>query len=186
MNREAMTDAQLLYAYIHMKDMGCLGEFLTRHQDPLLRYAAGLLGGDDAAAQDVVQETFMRVMKRPKPVFHAESTRNWLLAMVRNVGIDHLRRQTRHRQHVGKMAETAPGADDHDEVESIDERSRVQRAIDSLAPKHQEVLRLKVEHGKSYREISEITGLTVTNVGFRLHEAMKVLTAKLREKEEAR
>ena len=185
MNREAMTDVQLLYAYVHWKDMGCLGEFLTRHQDPLLRYASTVLGGDAAAAQDVVQEAFLGVMKRPKPVLKAESTRNWLLRMVRNIGIDHLRRQSRHRLHVGKIAETAAEADEHDAVEAGDERARVRRAIASLAPKHQEVLLLKAEHGKSYKEIAEITGLTVTNVGFRLHEAMKALTARLREKESA-
>jgi RNA polymerase sigma-70 factor (ECF subfamily) len=59
-------------------------------------------------------------------------------------------------------------------------REMVFRAIDSLRPRAREVVLLKVQEGKSYREIAEITGLSATNVGYILHHAMKALAGKLR------
>ena len=40
---------------------------------------------------------------------------------------------------------------------------------------------LKVQEGKSYREIAEITGLTVTNVGYLIHQAMQTLKVRLED-----
>jgi RNA polymerase sigma-70 factor (ECF subfamily) len=51
----------------------------------------------------------------------------------------------------------------------------------TLSENQQEVVRLKFQSGLSYREISEITDLSVTNVGFLLHTALK----KIRERLEA-
>ena len=44
---------------------------------------------------------------------------------------------------------------------------------------------LKVQEGKSYREIAEITGLTTTNVGYLIHQAMKTLKTRLEDLREA-
>ena len=53
--------------------------------------------------------------------------------------------------------------------------------IDRLRPKLKEVMLLKVQESKSYREIAEITGLTVTNVGYLVHQAMQALKLKLKD-----
>jgi RNA polymerase sigma-70 factor (ECF subfamily) len=60
----------------------------------------------------------------------------------------------------------------------------VRAAIDRLAPRHRELLLLKVVEQKSYREIAEITGLTVTNVGYLLHMAVKALGGRLKASRE--
>lgn len=41
------------------------------------------------------------------------------------------------------------------------------------------VMLLKIQEGRSYREIAEITGLTATNVGYLIHQAMKTLKVRL-------
>ena len=51
----------------------------------------------------------------------------------------------------------------------------IQRAIATLPLKQQEILRLKFHENMSYKSISEITGLSVTNVGFILHTVLKSL-----------
>ncbi|MBI4615386.1 MAG: RNA polymerase sigma factor [Planctomycetes bacterium] len=182
-----MSDRELLSAYADRRDMVCLGTFFSRHESPLLRFASSLLG-DAEAAQDVVQETFLAVLRRPRRLLAAHSCRNWLLKVTRNTGIDHLRREIRHRRKVEGLAQETDGkapehaSRDPDAVEVQDERARVRRAIQALPPHYREVLLLKIEHDKSYQEIAEITGLTVPNVGYRLHEAMKALTKKLSSK----
>ena len=64
-------------------------------------------------------------------------------------------------------------------VEARDAASRALCAVDALPESQQEVVRLKFRHGLSYREISEVTGISVSNVGVRIHEAMKTLRARL-------
>jgi RNA polymerase sigma-70 factor (ECF subfamily) len=48
-----------------------------------------------------------------------------------------------------------------------------------LEPRDREIVILKIEHGRSYKEIAEIMGISVTNVGFILHTAIKKLAKSL-------
>ena len=66
-------------------------------------------------------------------------------------------------------------------ADAADAATLVRRQLDALAPRAREVVVLKLEHGKSYREIAEITNLSASNVGFILCQAMKQLTAALEE-----
>ena len=59
-------------------------------------------------------------------------------------------------------------------------------ALRRLGDRERELVVLKVYEEKSYKEIAEITGLTVSNVGFILHTAMKKLATMLSKKEEPR
>ena len=65
----------------------------------------------------------------------------------------------------------APGA----AAEQKDSMARVLQQLDRLPDNQQDVIRLKFQNELSYREISEITGLTVSNVGFLLHVGLKRL-----------
>ena len=62
-----------------------------------------------------------------------------------------------------------------DVAEQRDESNQVLRLLTDLPKNQQEVLRLKFQHSLSYREISAITGLSETNVGFLIHVGIKRL-----------
>ena len=67
--------------------------------------------GDSEAAQDVVQETFIQVARFPRRLLEIESCHNWLLRVVRNLGVSRIRRDSRARRHVeafGAQAGTLP------------------------------------------------------------------------------
>ena len=180
-----MTDQDLLRAYVYGRDVECLGAFVSRHQDSVLRFVARLLGDVDVA-QDVVQETFLRVARHPKRLLRVDSCHNWLLRVARNIGMDHIRRVSRHRKHaesvarhaesVASVAEAEPGA----ALEKEELHARVRAEIERLPGRQRELLLLRLQEQKSYKEIAEITGLSATNVGFILHQAMKRLTHQLR------
>jgi RNA polymerase sigma-70 factor (ECF subfamily) len=178
---ERMTDRELLVGYADLRDLRCLDVFVRRYQDGLLRFASRLLT-DDGAAQDVVQETFLRVAEQPKRLIGVDSVHNWLIRVARNICVDHIRRAMRKRRAVEGLAEQrareeAPPPEAA--LEREETRQLVQKAIAALRPRHRELLLLKLEEGKSYKEIAEITGLTVTNVGYLLHHAMKAVAEKL-------
>ena len=60
-------------------------------------------------------------------------------------------------------------------IERNDSFAAVSRAMKLLPKNQQEVIRLKFQHGLSYKEISAVTHLTVTNVGFLIHTGLKSL-----------
>ena len=185
-SRGVMTDRELIAAYAQSRDPECLGVFLMRYQGSLVRFAARLLG-DRHAAQDVVQETFLQVARHPRRLLRAGSCHNWLLAVARNIGVSRIRRDARQRRHAEawgrrQKAALAPARAEApvlDAVEAVETGARVHAAIDRLPPRAREAVLLKLQEDKTYREIAQIMGLTVSNVGYILHRAMTELAAEL-------
>lgn len=60
-----------------------------------------------------------------------------------------------------------------------EDKRHLNDCLTRLSPRQQEVLRLRMAAGLSYGEIAEVTGMTVGNVGFHLHEAIRSLRQKL-------
>lgn len=181
-----MTDRQLLTAYVSRDDVRAFDTFVDRHQSALLSFTANYLR-DETSAQDVVQETFLRAARYPQRLLHScgngASERNWLLKVARDLSIDSLRKRASERHAVQKLSETAtrdaPPADAR--ALEFERREQVQQAIDALKPRLRELLLLKIREQKSYKEIADITGLSVTNVGFLLHQAMTALSEELKK-----
>ena len=73
----------------------------------------------------------------------------------------------------------APGPDPADVAARDDSVSAVLRCMSDLPYVQQEVLRLKFQHGLSYREIGEVLNLTATNVGFLIHTGLKTVRRRL-------
>ena len=189
-----MTDRELLLAYAESSDTESLGTFMARYQNSLVRFAGKLLR-DPEIAQDVVQDTFLQVARHPRRLLDVNNCHNWLLRVTRNIGVSRIRKETRLRKHTEvfrahatrRAAGKAPGAfgDASSALEADELRTHVRSEIDRLNPRYREVLLLKVQEEKSYKEIAEITGLTVTNVGYLLHTAMKQLSSRLNHTREA-
>ena len=154
------------------EDLGFLERTFAEQQAPLTRYAARLLGDSDRA-RDVVQDTFLKFMAQPREAINGHAV-EWLFTVCRHRALDVLRKEGRMRRfeegQVERVAahEPRPGR----ELEHAETRARVLQMIDRLPPNQQEVVRLKFQHGFSYKEISRITTLSVSNVGFLIHTAV--------------
>lgn len=155
-------------------------EAVARHQAPLLRYATRLLGGDADRARDVVQDTFVRLMAQP-PGQVAGHVAEWLFTVCRNRSHDVLRKEGRMKRFEEGQAErlTATEPRPGTTLERNEQHEAVLRLIGRLPYNQQEVIRLKFQNGFSYQEISRITSLSVTNVGFILHTAIKALRREM-------
>ncbi len=189
--RTLMTDQDLIEAYANQADVESFSTFIHRYQDPLMRFVTKMLG-DGEAAHDVVQETFLQVAECPKKLLKVENCHNWLLRVARNLGIDQMRRRKTAQKHATAVAEhnervrstdgaqASPAA----ALEKSELQAQVHAEIDKLKPRQRELVILKVVEQKSYKEIAAITGMSVTNVGYQLHQAMKTLSHRLAPKRE--
>ena len=150
---------------------------LERHESHLVRYASWILG-DVERAREVVQETFLRLCKE-HPSRIGDHLAQWLFTVCRNLAFDVRKKENRMSPLTDPDALTAvfgrPGA----ALDQDERMSEVLRIMETLPVNQREVLRLKFQCDLSYKEISEITKLSVTNVGFLLHTAIKKLRKEL-------
>lgn len=148
---------------------------IERHQAPLIRYASRLLGDSDLA-RDVVQDTFIRLLDQ-KPDAVQDHLAEWLFTVCRNRAFDTKRKESRTRHFAEGEIERVetplpkPGTT----LEARETMNAVLQMIEKLPANQQEVVRLKFQNGFSYKEISRITSLSVSNVGFLLHTAVRNL-----------
>ena len=168
---------------------GAFARVVAVYQTRLLRYVARLLG-NASAAEDVVQETLVRLARRwREPVEPSPRLQGWLYRVAHNEAVDHIRREARrdalHRRHAAEREPFAPDDPARPAGEASGERGEsVARALAGLSERERNLVTLKVYEGKSYKEIAEICGLSVGNVGFILHQAMRKLASRLASGEE--
>jgi len=151
---------------------------LDQHESTLIAYTAGILGGDTEKARDVVQDALLRLYLTEADRVR-ENLKSWLFTVCRNRAFDILRKE--HRLDIG-ADDIIDAATDHepDPAQSAGTKElyeNIWQCVDRLRPNQREVVRLKFQHDCSYQEIAGITGLSIGNVGFIMHHAIK----KLRE-----
>ena len=159
-------------------------------ESPLLGYARRLLG-DSALAEDVVQDAFMKLHSQ----FHKVHTpQPWLYRTVHNLAVDHQRRASRIVLVDDRAAgDDVPANDTADSQPMPDEEiarwegiGLVRLVLETLDARSRELIRLRFEEDLSYKEIAARTGLTVGNVGYILHHALKAMALELEKTEVAR
>ena len=161
-------------------DSSFVSAAVAHHQAPLLRYATRLLDGDADRARDVVQDTFVRLMAQP-PAQVDGHVAEWLFTVCRNRSLDVRRKEGRMKRFEEGQIErlTALEPPPGRTLERAEQHETARRLIDQLPRNQQEVIRLKFQNGFSYQEISRITSLSVGNVGFILHTALKALRSEM-------
>ncbi len=153
---------------------------IREHEAPLIRYATRILK-DHQAALDAVQETFIKLVRISQEGRRdsLENIKSWLYKVTRNHCFDELKsgkRKFEVQTDLGTLPESI-AADKIDAPDSAAEKEdammKIREIMNQLKPVEKEVIVLKLEHGKSYKEIADITKLTVGNVGFILHHALR-------------
>jgi len=160
-----------------------LEELFAALESPLLSYALRL-AGEREAAEDLVQEAFMRLHAQFEDV---REPRRWLYRTVHNLALNH-------RRQAGKVVpldppphEGAPPANDTPDAQPLPDEQiarwegigLVRLSLETLDDRSRELIRLKFHENLSYKEISAQTGLTVGHVGYLLHHAIKAVAEEL-------
>jgi RNA polymerase sigma-70 factor (ECF subfamily) len=145
-------------------------------ESALLRYAIGLVRRP-SVAEDLVQETFLRL----HPIWReVENPRGWVYRTLRNLALNHLRD---HREPSELQEETAksPAALPAEELERNEALGLVRTLLAELPEEDRTLIQFKYHEDLKYQEISRRTGLSVSNVGYRLHHLLKGLADGLRK-----
>jgi len=173
-------------------DAQAFEQLLRRHQRPIFHFARRFLGHDEAA-QDALQEIFLRVVKNAPRYERRAKFTTWLYTIARNHCIDasrkaRYRRTTSLHDPVGgeeggrSLEETIEGREP--EPDRTAHNRRLKRAIDeaiaALGDEQREVFILREHCGLAFKEIGEITGVPENTVKSRMRYALEKLREQLR------
>lgn len=165
-------------------DRAALTEFIRATQDDVWRLLAHL-GGQDVA-DDLTQETYLRVMSALPRFAARSSARTWLLSLARRVWVDNIRhdmarpRKSATEYEDAASASTVAGADPSSWSAWIDARS----LIDELPEERREALILTQVLGYSYEEAAKISDVRIGTIRSRVARARKDLIAQEQKKNE--
>lgn len=187
----AVADEALMLRY-QKGDARAFALLLERHRRGVFHFALRFLGQREAA-EDALQEIFLRVVKNaPRYEKRAKFT-TWLYTIARNHCID-AARKARYRRTTSLDQPVGHGDDERPLVDRIEGqvpepdrdahnrrlRLAMQRAIDGLGDEQREVFLLREHAGLQFKEIGDITGVSENTVKSRMRYALEKLREQLR------
>ncbi len=171
------------------RDVAVLQMLVEQYQDRLVRYLVYVLGRRDGV-DDVVQETWLRVMERGRSYDGRSRFEPWLFTVARHLAIDFLRR----RREVSLDAEDGgrPGAAAPlSEMQSpfalaarTEDAERLAAALQGLQAVTREALVLRFMEDMSLQEIAAVVHAPVPTVAARIYRGLAALRSQMEEKHE--
>ena len=160
-------------------DSSWVPSVMADYEKPLTRYAAHITG-DIEQAREVVQDTFLKLC-RQKPAQIRGHLAQWLYTVCRNRALDVLRKERRMTgiSNAQLQMQAHSGPEVSSTMEKEEQLADVLDILGTLPANQQEVIRLKFQADLSYLEISQVTSLSVSNVGFLIHTGIKTIREKV-------
>ena len=169
----AVTDEALMQA-VREGDVGRLGDLFERHHRSVFDFLARMTG-DRTAAEDLVQDVFVRMLKYRASYQDGGSFETWMFRIARNARADFFR--TRRSMHVPEdtveLPSDAPGP--ASALESEQNAACLRRALLQIRDDRRELIVLARYRGMKYEQIADLLDVDVGTIKVRMHRAMKEL-----------
>jgi RNA polymerase sigma-70 factor (ECF subfamily) len=185
------SDEALVAAYIDRDDQAAFRLLIERHQERVFGYLMGMVR-DRSVANDLFQETFLRViaaMRRDRGSYTRQGKwLYWVMRIARNAALDHLRTRKKWRdvdaaERDGSFWDRLP-----DGVPPVDQQVAVRQQVDlleacieRLPPEQREVLLLRHETDLTFREIADLTDVSINTALGRMRYALINLRKMMNE-----
>ena len=167
---------------------------VAEHESAMLRYARYQLGRDYEGrhhdAQDIVQEALLRLHRQWRQDKHGglKNVRAWLMRVTHNLAIDAIRKRGRQRAVKLKIQQDAldttnqPSAEPKglDTLETHEAADHAMRLLRDLPDTQQRVMMLRLNE-LTVREIAEILGMSVGNVGYHMNQALTTIARQMKQ-----
>jgi RNA polymerase sigma-70 factor (ECF subfamily) len=175
---------------LRRRDPDLLDRLIEQYQHRLLRYLV-YLSGNRELAEDLFQETWIRVLERGHQYDGKHEFSTWLYAVARNLTIDYLRKKSPLSLdgiNDGLMededraplepADTRPLA--WEVVQQREQAERINAALVSISAEYREAVVLRFQEGLALDEIATVTGARLGTVKSRLYRGLNLLMSRLK------
>lgn len=159
---------------LRARDVALLRSLVEQYQYRLVRYLIYLLGRRDGV-DDLVQDTWLRVLERGSSYDGRSRFEAWLFTVARNLAIDGTRKSR-------ESSATATATDDSSPfvlAARSEDAERLALSMQALDPACREVLVLRFQEDLSLQEISSVVGAPVSTVASRIYRALRELRVQL-------
>src|ERR1700736_176326 len=171
---------------LRQRNVAFLQELVGRYQYRLVRYLIYLLGRRDEV-DDLVQETWLRVLERGSSYDGRSRFEPWLFTIARNLAIDHMRKgrifsldsndDGEQDTAVQTPASNAPSP--FTLAARTEDAERLAGSLETLEPIYREALVLRFQEELSLQEISGVVGAPVATVASRIYRGLRTLRSQL-------
>jgi RNA polymerase sigma-70 factor (ECF subfamily) len=171
---------------LRRRDPDLLDRLIEHYQHRLLRYLIHLTGNRDLA-EDMFQETWIRVLERGRQYDPKYEFSTWLFSIARHLTVDHLRK---------KKPASLDGLLDEEEGVSLDppdlrpsalelvaqheQAERISAALVGIAAEYREAIVLRFQEGLALEEIAAVTGAPLGTIKSRLYRGLNALLPRLK------
>ncbi|AQR77772.1 RNA polymerase sigma factor [Paenibacillus larvae] len=144
---------------------------------------------DHTLVEDLIQESFIRAIRKAPLLKEPEKYEGWLKKLTRNVTLNHLRKVKRNRDELDAEINLAPreyvnwvpDTNLEKEVELKMMQEAIIHYVNQLSPSYRQILAMKWIHHLSYKDMAEELGVTEGVVRQRLYRAREAIRQKLME-----
>jgi RNA polymerase sigma-70 factor, ECF subfamily len=179
------SEASAIARGLRRRDPDLLDRLIEQYQHRLLRYLV-YLAGNRELAEDLFQETWIRVLERGHQYDGKHEFSTWLYAVARNLTIDYLRKKSpvsldglmEDEEHAPmEPADTRPAA--WELVAQHEQAERINEALVGIPAEYRETVVLRFQEGLALDEIAAVTGARLGTVKSRLYRGLNMLMARL-------
>lgn len=166
-----------MFVYLNMiqseEDKSKFEQIYTTYKQTMF-YVANRIVRDQYLAEDIVHQAFLKIMDNLDKIneINCHKTKGYIVVIVQNLSIDFYRKRKRENHMSFDEAELYVEDIKNNEDFMMNE---VEEAISKLPINYLTVFKLKFSHGNSYSEISEMLGISETNVRQRISRGKKML-----------
>ncbi len=184
------SDASAIARGLRRRDPDLLDRLIEQYQRRLLRYLI-YLSGNRELAEDLFQETWIRVLERGHQYDGKHEFSTWLYAVARNLTIDYLRKKS--PLSLDGMIDGQMEDDRHAPLEPTDTRpmawevvqqheqaERISAALVGIPMEYRETVVLRFQEGLALDEIATVTGAPLGTVKSRLYRGLNLLMSQLK------
>ncbi|WP_303922480.1 RNA polymerase sigma-70 factor [Draconibacterium sediminis] len=167
-----------LFENIQQGDEKAFEKLFKLYYGYLCNFATKIID-DDVAAEEIVQDFFVKFWERRADLKVETSLKNYLFRSVKNLCLNYIKHSNIKLLHAQKViAESETNSFNNDYIE-VDLAADIAKSIEELPEKRREIFRLSREEGLKYREIAEKLNISIKTVEAQMSLAIKSLRDKL-------
>jgi RNA polymerase sigma-70 factor (ECF subfamily) len=180
------TDTQDIARGLRQRDVDFLRALVGQYQYRLVRYFIYLLGKRDPV-DDLVQETWLRVLERGRSYDGRSRFEPWLFTVARNLAIDHMRKRRvfsidsndSPEQELEALTPVSNAPSPFEQAARTEDAQRLAHSLQMLEPIYREALVLRFQEDLSLQEMAGVIGASVSTVSSRIYRGLAALRAQL-------
>ncbi|HOY07579.1 MAG TPA: RNA polymerase sigma-70 factor [Saprospiraceae bacterium] len=175
---EKRDDPTLLQA-IRQGDESAFDALFRRYYEPLCHYACSLTEGDMDEAEDLVQQTFVKLWEQRSAFEVQWSVKAYLYKMVHNRCLNRLRDARTREKYKVYNAEQLEQGHEHEPGAASELNERIQQALQALPPECRRIFELSRFEELKYREIADQLGISIKTVETQMGKALRLMRTEL-------